>query len=567
MEQMPWMRSYPADLCWDEKLPQISVLKLLDIATLRWPNRPAVDFMGCKITYRELSALVDRATVGLQQLGVGPGVQVGLYLPNVPHFLISFFAILRAGAVVVNYSPLDARTTLAHKIEDSETDVLITLDLASLYPNMQALLSSTRLRTLVVGSLNEFTTEPGKTRATMQKDGLLSDVTYGPTCIPFAQLMANDGRYLSSCPGSSVDTVAVLQYTGGTTGLPKGAMLTHGSITAAVAQVCSVHVDNDRLLHEGSERILVALPLFHVYAMITDMLLGIRIGAELVLMLRFDPEKVLQEISERKITCFPGVPTMFSALMAHPRVGDYDLKSLKVCGSGGAPLPIELLQRFEALAGCPLSEGWGMTETTAGGTFTPRQAAHRPGSCGLPMPGLAMKFVDINDPSSPVPLGASGELVVAGPNLLKGYWRNEQATLDSFTADGFFRTGDIGYMDEDGYIYIVDRTKDMLLCGGFNVYPRVIEEAIYAHPGVEEVIVIGIDDAYRGQAPMAFVKLRPGQGSLSLDQLREFLRDRLGKHEMIHALEIRDELPKTAVGKLSKLMLRDEVRDRSGAGA
>ncbi len=557
--QTPWIDAYPTGLQWDADLPQTSVLKLLDDAVSRWPDHAAIDFMGRKITYRELSALVNCAAAGLQRLGVRPGVHVGLYLPNVPQYVISFFGILRAGGTVVNYSPLDANHVLAHKVEDSETDILITLDVASLYPNMEMLLGHSRLRTLVVGSLGEFGAAPAQIQNRMLQDGLVSDVALGRQCIRFEQILANDGEYKSYPVDHPASAIAILQYTGGTTGLPKGAMLTHGNITAATAQAAMVNVDNDRLLHEGSERVMVVLPLFHVYAMIADMLLGIRIGAELVLIVRFDPATALQEISERKITCFPGVPTMFSAVMSHPLAAQYDLSSLKVCASGGAPLPAELLRGFESMTGCQLTEGWGMTETTACGTFTPRSGIARPGSCGLPYPGVTVKFVDADDASKSVPVGMRGEIVVSGPNVMKGYWRNDQATQESYTPDGFFRTGDVGYMDSDGYIYIVDRTKDMLLCGGFNVYPRVIEDAIYRHPAVEEVIVLGIADPYRGQSPKAYLKLRPGHSPLTLDELKAFLRDRLGKHEMVQAMEIRDELPKTPVGKLSKLMLKQEL--------
>lgn len=555
----PWIHSYPASIQWDAELPQTSLLKVLDDAVGHWPEHPALDFMGRKISYRELSVLVDRAAAGLQQLGVEPGVHVGLFLPNVPHYIISFFAILRAGGTVVNYSPLDAGKVLEHKIEDSQTDILITLDLLSLYPKMAALLERTRLRSLIVGSLGEFSAAPAQVQQELSQQGQLSTVSFGGNCMAFAQLLDNPGDYRQHPIADPAKALAVLQYTGGTTGLPKGAMLTHANLSAAAAIFDLVSVDDDQLLHRGRERVLTALPLFHVYAMVVEMLLAMRMGGEIVLMVKFDPEAVLKEIARGKISVFPGVPTMFTALSGHPQVDKYDLSSLKFCASGGAPLPVELISRFKEQTGCLLAEGWGMTETCSGGTFTPILGKQKPGSCGIPAPGVVIELRDLEDSSRAVAPGERGEICIAGPCVMVGYWNNAQATGESFTADGFFRTGDVGYMDEEGYLFIVDRTKDMLLCSGFNVYPRVIEESIYAHPAVEEVMVIGIPDPYRGQSPKAYIKLRTGHAPFTLDELKTFLHDRLGKHEMVQAIEFRDALPKTAVGKLSKKMLIDEV--------
>jgi long-chain acyl-CoA synthetase len=295
------------------------------------------------------------------------------------------------------------------------------------------------------------------------------------------------------------------------------------------------------------------------------MLLGIRIGAELILHTRFDAAAVVKDICEKKVTVFPGVPTMYVAIINHPGVENLDLSSIKWCASGGAPLPLEVQKRFQDISGCRLAEGWGMTETSPTGTFTPLEGAVKPGSCGIPIPGITIKFADVDDPSRYVDLGEKGEICIGGPNVMKGYWKRAEATKETMTKDGFLRTGDVGYMDEDGYIFIVDRTKDMLLCGGFNVYPRIIEEAIYQHPSIEEVIVIGIQDDYRGQSPKAFVKLKTDSSTVTLEQMKDFLKDKLGKHEMISELEIRDALPRTAVGKLSKKELYDEETKKRAA--
>jgi len=565
MNELPWIKSYPSGVNWRAEIPLMPVQEILETSAAQWPNQPAIDFMGRRISYSELNDLANRMATGLQKLGVKPGVHVGLYLPNTPHYLIALFGVLKAGGTIVNYSPLDAEKVLEHKVEDSETDFLVTLDLASLYPQMGNLLGKTRLKKLIVGTLAEMTANPDAVSAQMQTAKQLAAVPDDDRHISFAKLIDNDGIYRSYPVSDLADTIAVLQYTGGTTGLPKGAMLTHANLSAATEQCIETTRTYPPVLELGKERVLAVLPPFHIYALTVNMLLGIRIGAELILHTRFDIEAVVRELSEKKITAFPGVPTMFVAVLNHPAASQADLSSLKWCNSGGAPLPLEVQRGFEKLTGCRLAEGWGMTETSPTGTFTPTTDAPRPGSCGVPSPGITIKFLSVEDNQTWVGVGETGELCIRGPNVMKGYWKKPDATAEVMTADGFMRTGDVGYMDQDGYVYIVDRTKDMLLCGGFNVYPRVLEEAIYKHPAVEEVAVIGIRDEYRGQSPKAFIKLKSGAAPFTLKELQDFLKDKLGKHEMVHALDIRSELPKTAVGKLSKKDLYDEEERKAKA--
>ena len=551
-----WQESYTQGARWDVVLPTGPVQAILEHSAQRFGDLPALEFMGRRISYRELDALADRAAVGLQKLGVGPGVHVGLYLPNTPHYVIAFFAVLKAGGAVVNYSPLDAERVLEHKVEDSQTDILVTLDLAALYPQMERLLGKTRLRTLIVGELAEMTPAPEIVRAAMEKAQQLSPVDYGGRIVAFRDSLAGEAKLKLHPLGDPTETIAVLQYTGGTTGLPKGAMLTHANLTAANAQYRETLSAGERALRPGEERMLAVLPPFHIYALSVNMRLGLSLGAELVLHVRFDPAAAVKDISTKKITIFCGGPTMFVALLGLPELKREDLASLRACTSGGAPLPVEVQQRFQALSGCRLCEGWGMTETSPTGTFTPADGPVKPGSCGIPLPGVEFQFGDLSRPGEFVALGEKGEIFVRGPNVMKGYWRRPD---DSKTPEGYFPTGDVGYMDEDGYVYIVDRTKDMLLCGGFNVYPRLIEEAIYQHPAVEEASVIGVPDPYRGQQPKAFVKLKAGVAAPSLDNMKQFLKNRIGKHEMIGALEILAEMPKTPVGKISKKDLYDRA--------
>ena len=554
----PWISSYPAGVRWDVPLAISPVQQLLDDTVATSADRPFLDFMGRRISYGEFSALVDRAAKGFQLLGVGPGVHVGLYLPNSPHFPIAFFGVLKAGGTVVNYSPLDAARVLEHKVEDSETDFLVTLDLTALYPHVARLIGHSRLKKLIVGTLGDYAAAPEATRVHLQGAGLLAPVATDAFHLGFAQLLDNDSTYQPHPIADPNEVIAVLQYTGGTTGLPKGAMLTHGNLTAACSQYVASMSGDDPIVRYGEERVLAVLPLFHIYSLTVNMLMGIRLGAEIVLHTRFDLEPVMKEFEAKKITMFAGVPTMYTAIIHHPMAARLDMSSLKFCGSGGAPLPVEVAQRFLALTGCSLNEGWGMTETSPTGSFTPVRGRRKAGSCGMPLPGITLSMRSLENPDLAMPHGERGELCISGPNVMKGYWHNEAATRASMTSDGFFRSGDVAVMDDDGFVFIVDRTKDMLLCSGYNVYPRTIEDAIYEHPSVEEVSVIGIPDTYRGQLPKAFIKLRQGAEPLDLDALKLFLKDRLGKHEMIGAIDVRTELPKTAVGKLSKKELYDE---------
>lgn len=560
--ELRWLNSFPEGVRWDAPLALCGVDSLLAEAVAAHGDRPAIDFLGSKLSYAELDRLIERAALGLQSLGVGPGVHVGLYLPNCPHYFIGFFAVLRAGGTVVNYSPLDAERTLAHKIEDSETDIMLTLDLAAFYPKMATLLASSRLQALVVGRLTEFCNDVDPQAAGQL--GAAAQVEYGAQCHAFADLLQHAGTLRRHPVDAPDTTLAVLQYTGGTTGLPKGAMLTHGNISSSCAQLREIL---SSYLEPGQERVLAVLPPFHIYALMINMVFSLHMGAEIYLHPRFDAETVLREIHASRITTFPGVPTMFIGLLAHPLTAELDLTSLKMCNSGGAPLPLDVQQRYQQVAGCALREGWGMTETTTTGTFTPKDAEPHPGSCGLPVPGCRIRILALDGSDSEMPAGERGEVCISGPNITAGYWKRDDATAEAMTAEGFLRTGDVGYMDGDGWVYIVDRTKDMILCSGYNVYPRVIEEAIYEHPAVEEVSVIGIDDPYRGQAPKAFIKLRAGAEPFDFATLQAFLESRLGKHERLVAMELRDALPRTPVGKLSKKELVEEERQRASACA
>ena len=551
-----WEKSYPQGVSWDTPLPSAAPLEsLLESAATKWPDLTAIDFYDRTFTFRELHHLAARAAKALQALGVGPGVHVGLHLPNTPHFVICFFAVLMAGGRVVNFSPLAAPRELKYQITDAETRVMITLGLPMLYPQIAGLKGTAKFETLVVSSVADFLPAPvaGAFGPAAERIGGAGRE------VDFAALIANDGAFKRNPHGPLEDEVAVLQYTGGTTGQPKGAMLTHANF-CAVLNIFSYW--NGLGADEEVRKVLAVLPLFHIFGLTFVMLVAVANGSQVVLHIKFDPDRVLADISRKRITVFPAVPTMYTALVNHPKVKEFDLSSVSMWVSGGAPLPLDVLQRFEALTGQSPKEGYGLTETAPLGTLQITDGPARQGSVGLPAPQTILEVVDLETGTKVLPVGQKGEICFRGPQVMKGYWKKPEATEEAFRG-GRFHTGDIGFLDQDGFVTLVDRKKDMILSGGFNVFPRNIEEAIYEHPGVAEVTVIGIPDAYRGQSAKAFIALKPGHPPFGIDELRAFLADRLAKYEMPTEMEIRASLPRTPVGKLSKKeLMAEEIAKR-----
>jgi long-chain acyl-CoA synthetase len=541
-----WQKSYPVGVSWGDPLPPPEPLeKLLEDSARDFPETAAIDFYDRILSYRELRDLAARAAKGFQALGVGPGVQVALHLPNTPHFVICFFGVLMAGGRVVPFSPLAAPRELAYLLKDSEAEILVTLGLPTLYPQIAALKGKEKLRAVVVCALDDFMAPP-VARAVA---GPPAERIAGPGIeLDYAKLVDNDGKFARPSRGPLTDEIACLVYTGGTTGEPKGAMLTHANFRAVV-EIRNRWLADD--LRKGEDKTLMVLPLFHIFGLGIVMLVAVAVAATIVLHLRFDAERALADIAKKRITAFPGVPTMFTAMANHPRLREFDLTSLKYCGSGGAPLPMEVLQRFKELTGIVPAEGYGLTETAPVATFQPVVGEPRVGSVGMPAPLTNVEIVDLDTGLKTLPIGERGEICVTGPTVMKGYWKKPEATAEAFRG-GRFHTGDIGIMDRDGYVTLVDRKKDLILSGGFNVFPRNIEEAIYEHPSVAEVTVIGVPDPYRGQSAKAFIALKPGAAQFTLDELKAFLAERLAKYELPTEIEFRSSLPKTAVGKLSK---------------
>ena len=554
--ERPWEMSYPPGVRWDAPIATAMLPAMFDEMTAKWADKPALEYRDRTTSYRELRAGVEALASGLMELGVGSGTSVALYLPNTPYHPIAFFAILKAGGRVVHLSPLDAERELAYKLKDAGARILVTTNIGFMAVLAQKLKADGLVDQLIVGDDGAFGPSAMPVTPMPEGAGLIS----------LDRLSADGANKLPrQWPNGDVEDVALLQYTGGTTGKPKGAMLSHANLSAA----CSIYkawFDPQRISEPGADKIICVLPLFHIFALTNVLLRGLQEGSELLLRARFDVATTLADIEVKRASVFPGVPTMWIALANTPDIDQRDLTSLRLVASGGAALPVEVAERFQKLTGQRLGGGWGMTETAPAGTAMPRDWTGKAGSVGLPLPGIMMDVVALDDPRCVLAPGTKGEIRIKGPNVTRGYWNAPAETAAAFV-DGYLLTGDIGFMDDDGYFYLVDRKKDMIISGGFNVYPRTIEEAIYEHPAVAEAIVIGVSDAYRGEAAKAFVQLKAGAVSFSLEELRAFLADKIGRHEMPAHLEFRDALPKTAVGKLSKRELVDEERRKTRAAA
>lgn len=518
--------------------------ELMDEAVRRFGDRPAIDFMGKHWDWAEVGRLTNRAAAGLQKLGVTKGVNVGLCLPNTPYSVIMYYAILKAGGTVVNFNPLYTLRELENQIVDSNTSILVSLDVAMIHDKIAQLAAKNILKRIVICSMTAALPRSKSLLYRLFKRKDLAKVPDQSPYIRFERLIAG-----AATPAPvSIDPerdIAVMQFTGGTTGLPKAAMLSHSNITVNVKQL----LESGSPLIPGNERIMGILPFFHVFAMTGVMNLGIAIGAELVLLPRMDLKQLMATILARQPTVLPGVPTLYTAVSAAAEAAHKRLTFIKYCVSGGAPLAAEAALHFEQVSGCKIVEGYGLSETSPIVSINPPHAI-KLGSVGLPMPGTIVEIRDPEQPEVVLPQGERGEICVRGPQVMQGYYHRQEETKAAFV-DGAFRTGDIGYIDPDGYLFIVDRIKDLILCGGYNVYPRVIEEAAYQHPAVQDAIAIGVPDHYRGQAAKLFITLRPN-AKATPKEIKEFLLPHLNKIEMPREVEIRDSLPKTMVGKLSK---------------
>jgi len=539
--------------------PPMLLGEFIDHAVRDHGERLAVDFMGRTWTYRALGRMVERAARGFQDMGVTKGDRVALCLPNTPYYIVLYIAALKIGAVVVNINPLYTQSEMRHLLLDSRARIVAVPDLREIHGKVRALAQECQLSTIIVCPMAGILPRVKAWGWRLFKRRDHARYAHDELHMRFCDLIA---RGDPPAPVALVpDDLAVLQYTGGTTGTPKGAMLTHRNLTAnALQQQAHIHGDLP-----PPQRTLAVLPFFHVFALTAVLDFSILVGSELVLMPRFDMKAMLATIKRKPPTLFFGVPTLFIAMNALDEAHMPDLSGLRACISGGAPLPLEVRQLFEQRTGARICEGYGLTEASPIVTCNPVDGEIRANSCGQAFPGTVIEIRDPDNPETILPIGTNGEVCVRGPQVMPGYWQRPEDSAKVFI-DGALRTGDIGHLDEDGYLYLVDRLKDLILSGGYNVYPRVIEEAAYLHPAIEEAIAIGVPDKYRGQSAKLFVKLRQG-ASVTPEALLAFMADHLNKIEVPRAVEIRDTLPKTMVGKLSKKELVAEERAKAEAAA
>jgi long-chain acyl-CoA synthetase len=545
---------------WELDLPPLTMPEMLAATVAQKPDAPLVEFMGRWFSYAQVHAEACAFAAGLQKLGIKRGDRVGLFLPNVPIYVAAYYGAMIAGAVAVNFSPLYTVEELRAQVEDSGTRLLVTLDVPMLLPAATKVLDGSSLELLVVGRLAEML-PPLK--------GIALRLFGRKQILPLprrADVHAWRDMHVAGGPEPvALDPekdLALLQYSGGTTGTPKGAMLTHQNLTANARQVDAVDPFRDT-----ADVIMGVLPLFHVFANTCVLNRTVHKGGCLSMLPRWDAGQALKTLERVRASAFPGVPTMYQALLDHPQLAKTDFSSLQVCISGGAPLLGPLHERFEDVTHARLVEGYGLTECSGVVSTNPYQAENRVGTIGQQLPETMIRLLDKDDPAKDAPAGEAGELAISGPQVMQGYWNRPEAAASAFIEreDGrWLRTGDVATLDADGYISIVDRIKDMITVGGFKVFPSQVEEVLLRHPSVKEVLVIGVPDEYHGELPAAFVSLNPDAPKPDAETLLKWANAHLGKHERLKSVEIRPSLPKTAIGKLDRKALRAEVLGRQG---
>ncbi|MDF2628168.1 MAG: AMP-binding protein [Symbiobacteriaceae bacterium] len=558
LSEKRWLTRYPDGVRPQLEYPVRPLHSLVDEAAERFGEKTATIFYGGRLTWAEVQRAADAFAVGLASIGVRPGDRVAIMLPNVPQGVIAYFGALKAGAVVVFCNPLYVERELEHQLNDAGAEVMVVLDL--LYERVQKIRDRTRLRKVIVTGLKDYMGAALRLLVPLVKRELVGKLPPDAVVESFKELIrGHDGLAPSPVKIDPERDLAVLQYTGGTTGLSKGAMLTHKNLMANVAQVREWMPS----LVEGAERFLTVMPFFHVYGLTVCLNMATSLGATLILVPKFDLKQVLGLIDKQKPTLFPGAPPIYVAINHAPDVSKYNLRSIKACISGAAPLPVEVQNQFEALTGGKLVEGYGLTEASPVTHCTPIEGRRVAGSIGLPLPDTEMKIVHLETGEQELPPGEIGELCIRGPQVMAGYWNRPEET-DRALRNGWLHTGDVAKVDEDGYTYIVDRAKDMIIAGGFNIYPREVEEVLYEHPAIQDACVAGLPDEYRGQTVKAYVVLRPGH-SLTEADLIAWCRERMAKYKAPTTVEFRESLPKTMIGKVLRRVLLEEEAQRTAA--
>jgi long-chain acyl-CoA synthetase len=545
LETRPWQKNYDYTVPTSIRFPKFPVQNLLHLAASQYPFKAATDFYGSEMTFSQLRTQMLRLANALVAQGVKKGDRIGLALPNCPQYIIAYNAILSAGAIVVNMNPLYTHDELKFMLENTGVKILVTYDGA--LPTMRPLANELGIQ-LIVTRVTDYITGLGVSTA---------------KTLELEEGWHHFSELIEGCANTQLPRIdfipadpALIQFTGGTTGLPKGALLTHGNVVAAAMQ-CSLWGTTITSYTPVEKRnVLSIIPYFHIYGNTCAMNWGMLNMATQVLMPRFDIDEVLGTIKRvDQITYYPAVPTMITAIVNHPKAAEMNLdQRFRFFNSGGAPMPLELILRVKDM-GINFGEGWGMSETSSLGISNPLLAC-RTGAIGVPIMENDVRLVDIEDGVTEVKPGDPGEILIKGPSVMKGYWNNPEETKIQLT-DGWLHTGDIGQTDEDGYIYIVDRKKDMIIAGGFNIYPREVDEVLYQHPKIAEAVTVGVPDTYRGETVKAFVVLKPGEKCTD-KEISEFCRTKLAAYKVPKVVEFRETIPKSAVGKILRKILRDE---------
>ncbi len=555
-EKKIWLNSYEKGIKNSVDFQDTFVTQYLEESVKNFPDSPALIFQGYTMTFKELNEMVSRFASALKGFGVKKGDSVAILLPNVIPCVVAYYATLRIGGVVVLNNPLYADRELEHQFNDSKSTFLITLDL--LANRMVKLREKTGIKTIVYTSIGDYLPFVKRILFPLvaKKRGLAADVTPAENLHRFKDVISGNSPDYSQAD-INIDDVAMYQYTGGTTGVSKGVMLTHKNISYQIQQIEAWFPGFDK----GGEIMLGALPIFHVFGMSVSMNFAIRMGWTNVLVPKPQPEPLLEAISKFKVTFAPLVPTMYIGMLDHPDIENTDLTSVKGCFSGSAPLPLDIINRFQEKTGSVIVEGFGLTESTPVTHINPFNGVRKQGSIGLPISETECRIVDLDDNSKEMPVGETGELLIRGPQVMKGYLGKPEETRKTITRDGFLCTGDIAKMDEDGYFYIVDRIKDMIISGGYNVYPRDIDEVLFEHPKILEACCIGIPHKKRGEAIKAFVTLKEGE-EMTDKEVIDYCRTKLATYKLPTVVEFAKELPKSNVGKILRKDLRKMEENR-----
>lgn len=527
-----WLKQYAENIKQEVEIPDKSVSAMFQDNIATYANHKAISFYGKEFTYQELGQQVAAFASALQSEGLKKGGRVGLMLPNCPQYVISYYGVLQAGGIVVQINPMLVGKGLQHILTDSAVDTLVIYE--PLLPVLNQVMKNTSIKKII-------------------KVNLEGNETDTDEAVGFIQFIKKAKKSPEPVEVDPFEDVAVLQYTGGTTGRSKGAMLTHSNILANVIQTYEYLQDKITL---GKDRYLTVIPLFHVFGMTACMNLSIYTGAMSIMLPKFDIDEVLQTIKDLKPSAFPGVPTMYIAITNHPKAEKYGLDSIRLCNSGSAPMPVELLRNFEKKTGATIVEGYGLSESSPITHCNPPFSTRKPGSVGIGIPSTEYKVVDLEEGTKELPTGETGELIIRGPQVMKGYCNMPEETAQTLR-NGWLYTGDIASIDEEGYVYIVDRKKDLIIASGYNIYPRDVEEIIYQHPAIQEAVVVGIPDSYRGETVKAVVVLKEGK-TFTEEELITYCRDNMATYKAPHVIEFREDLPKTNVGKILRRKVREE---------